>query len=140
MIEINKIDMVNFIDKNTKKPILKLNDVKNTSIEQKCEVIYKHKFKDIMERKVKKYECSLDFSTDTIDKLIKVFGADLLYIPGTYDIQYKKRILVKRHKKKRINKKWNKKYGYMFKIVTANTKGWKLICDTDGEVILEKEI
>lgn len=28
MIEINKIDMVNFIDKNTKKSILKLNDVK----------------------------------------------------------------------------------------------------------------
>lgn len=28
MIEINKIDMVNFIDKNTKKLILKLNDVK----------------------------------------------------------------------------------------------------------------
>ena len=32
MIERNRIDMVNFIDKNTKKSILKLNDVKNTSI------------------------------------------------------------------------------------------------------------
>lgn len=45
MIEINKIDMVNFIDKNTKKSILKLNDVKNTSIHQKCETVCNYTLK-----------------------------------------------------------------------------------------------
>ena len=36
----------------------------------------------------------------------------------------------RKHKKKRINKKWAKRYGY--KCVTKTTKGWKLKTYKDG--------
>lgn len=39
-------------------------------------------------------------------------------------------VQVRKHKKKRINKKWAKRYGY--KCVTKTTKGWKLKTYTDG--------
>ena len=36
------------------------------------------------------------------------------------------------HKKKRINKKWLKRYGY--KQISVESKGWKMKADTDGNV------
>ena len=36
----------------------------------------------------------------------------------------------KTHKKKRINKKWAKRYGY--KQIVVNSKGWKIKNNTDG--------
>lgn len=53
-----------------------------------------------------------------IDKLLKIF------------IQYLKTVQAKKHKKKRINKKWIKRYGYKQK--WFNSKGWKLKSYKDG--------
>lgn len=36
------------------------------------------------------------------------------------------------HKKKRINKKWAKRYGY--KQVVVDSKGWKIKNNTDGSI------
>ena len=47
-----------------------------------------------------------------------------------YDIDYSVYVQVRRHKKKRINKKWAKRYGY--KCVTRTTKGWNLKTYGDG--------
>ena len=150
MIEINKIDMVNFIDKNTKKSILKLNDVKNTSIHQKCETVCNYTLKGECKCINKKYESYLSFVTNkfNMDLLmkVKVLSAEVSHAQDSYCIQSKrlvkvKRIIkIKRHRKKRINKKLNKKYGHIFKMEFVNDKNYKLMCDPDGKVIVEKEI
>lgn len=56
-------------------------------------------------------------------------------MPDKYDIDYSVYVQVRKHKKKRINKKWAKRYGY--KCVTKTTKGWKLkiYCDSSFEFI-----
>ena len=57
-------------------------------------------------------------------------GKEFLSFPLDYvedDLATKHR---RKHKKKRINKKWAKRYG--FKCVTKTTKGWKLKTYRDG--------
>lgn len=65
-----------------------------------------------------------------IDKLLKIFGVDISGKPDSYTIQYLKTVQAKKHKKKRINKKWIKRYGYKQK--WFNSKGWKLKCYKNG--------
>lgn len=65
-----------------------------------------------------------------IDKLLKIFGVDISRKPDSYTIQYSKNVQVRKHKKKRINKKWIKRYGY--KQIWFNSNGWKLKCYKDG--------
>lgn len=43
---------------------------------------------------------------------------------NTFDIQYTIMVQARKHKKKRINKKWLKRYGYKQQQMIAN--GWKL--------------
>lgn len=47
-----------------------------------------------------------------------------------YDIKYKKVVQARKHKKKRINKKWLKRYGH--RIITVTSKGWELTTNADG--------
>lgn len=51
-------------------------------------------------------------------------------MPDEYDIDYSIYVQARKHRKRRINKKWAKRYGY--KCVTKTTKGWKLKTYTDG--------
>ena len=44
--------------------------------------------------------------------------------PNTFDIQYTVMVQARRHRKKRINKKWLKRYGYKQQQMISN--GWKL--------------
>ena len=64
-----------------------------------------------------------------------------LFLPkklDTFDLQYTTMVQARRHRKKRINKKWLKRYGYKPKQIIS--KGWKI--DTyntqTGEVELVK--
>ena len=65
---------------------------------------------------------SLTIECDNInnDILSKLTGK----VPDKYDIALDVLVQRRKHKKKRINKKWAKRYG--FKCVTKTTKGWKL--------------
>lgn len=50
-----------------------------------------------------------------------------LFLPkktNTFDLQYNVMVQARRHKKRRINKKWLKRYGYKPQQVTS--KGWEL--------------
>ena len=47
-----------------------------------------------------------------------------------YDITYVKVVQARKHRKKRINKKWLKRYGY--KQIYVISKGWKMNMRTDG--------
>ena len=65
-------------------------------------------------------------------ELHKVLGIDTSNMPDAYDIQFIKFVQARKHKKRRINKKWLKRYGY--KQISVESKGWKMKADTDGNV------
>lgn len=56
--------------------------------------------------------------------LNKVIGIDESKLPDKYDVQISELIQKRKHKKKRINKKWAKRYGY--KQIMRKIKGWKI--------------
>lgn len=60
------------------------------------------------------------------------FGVDSSKLPDSYDIQFIKLVQARKHKKKRINKKWIKRYGYKQKLF--ETKGWKIKTYTDDGI------
>jgi hypothetical protein len=62
----------------------------------------------------------------------KILGLDIAQMPDSYDVQYVKIVQARKHKEKRINKKWLKRYGY--KTVIVNSKGWNVKTHTDGTV------
>ena len=61
------------------------------------------------------------------EDLLKQFTAPL---PEPYTIEYTKYIQARKHKKRRINKKWLKRYG--IKPIQVRTEGWELHTHTDG--------
>lgn len=75
---------------------------------------------------------TIDFTTDEKVDINKILGLDVAQMPDSYDIQYVKIVQARKHKKKRINKKWFKRYGY--KKVIVNSKGWNIKIHTDGTV------
>lgn len=80
---------------------------------------------------IKKGETTLSF-TSIIEKetLFKVLGVDISKTPDAYKIQVTKPVQRRKHKKKRINKKWLKKYGY--KILVDFRDGWHIKSYADG--------
>lgn len=80
---------------------------------------------------IKKGETTLSF-TSTIEKktLFKVLGVDISKTPDAYKISFTKPVQGRKHKKKRINKKWLKKYGY--KILADFRDGWHIKSYADG--------
>lgn len=80
---------------------------------------------------IKKGETTLSF-TSTIEKktLFKVLGVDISKTPDAYKISFTKPVQRRKHKKKRINKKWLKKYGY--KILVDFRDVWHIKSYADG--------
>lgn len=72
------------------------------------------------------------------NELYKTVGVDPSGIPDAYDVNIIKFVSIRRHKKKRINKKWNKKYGIKYRLSTVTVKGWKLKTYQDGTIEFEK--
>lgn len=79
----------------------------------------------------------LTFETTNVD-IDTLLGTDKANMPDTYDLTYTKVVQCRRHKKKRINKKWAKRYGY--KVVDVETKGWELSTYRDGTFEFRKDI
>ena len=73
---------------------------------------------------------TFDLKTDHTDELKQIFAVDMSNISDAYDIQFVKIVQARKHRKKRINKKWLKKYGV--KQIHVSSKGWKLHTHTDG--------
>ena len=63
--------------------------------------------------RIKKGEMILSFA-NTIEKMVlfKALRFDMSKTPDAYKISVTKPVQRRKHKKKRINKKWLKKYGY----------------------------
>lgn len=84
----------------------------------------------------KSIEINMETSVDT-ETLYKMLGLDKAIFPNMYDVEFVQYVQKRKHKKKRINKKWLKKYGY--ETVMKKAKGWHMNVDTDGNVELIKE-
>lgn len=119
----------------TGEKIGELSDVREISVEVDNCVDYD----DAMENdEVKKWDVryspsktmTVTFPTNEPVDFCKLFECKPNSIPDGYDIQFMKVIQARKHKKKRINKKWLKKYGYKKMIVES--KGWKAEAYTDG--------
>lgn len=82
-------------------------------------------------KNMKKGETTLSFAS-TIEKetLFKVLGVDISKTPDAYKISVTKPVQRRKHKKRRINKKWLKKYGYKIQIDLGD--GWYIKSYTDG--------
>lgn len=72
---------------------------------------------------------SIDVSMGAMS-LISLIGVDVSNAPDKYNFQIMKVKQTRKHKKKRINKKWIKRYGY--KQILVDSKGWKLKTHTNG--------
>lgn len=79
----------------------------------------------------------LTFETANVD-IDTLLGIDKTNMPDTYDLTHTKVVQCRRHKKKRINKKWAKRYGY--KTVDVVVKGWQLSTYRDGTFEFKKEL
>ena len=79
------------------------------------------------------YEISFNTDNPANNDLKKALGFDRSDLPDAYDVQFVKVVQARKHKKKRINKKWEKRYGY--KPITVTCKGWQMESFADGDVV-----
>ena len=125
-----------FFDMETGENLGQIENIKEISITRFSEIEEEHnKYGDInwFNYKNEEYTMSVDFGKEIdTNELHKVLGVDVSNMPDAYDIQFIKFVQARKHKKKRINKKWLKRYGYKQMIVES--KGWKVKTDTDGNV------
>lgn len=72
-----------------------------------------------------------------MNKFYSLLGVDVSKMPDSYDVQFLKVVQVRKHKKRRINKKWVKRYGY--KTIKVISKGWKIHSGSNGTVEFIKD-
>ncbi len=79
----------------------------------------------------------LELSIDEPYDIQSLIGIDMAKFPDKYSIEYVEVVQARKHRKKRINKKWAKRYGY--KYIKKKTKGWELHTYTDGSFEFKKD-
>ena len=128
--------VMNFFNTDTGENLGQIKDIKEISMSHSCETEEEHnKHGDInwFKYKNEEYSMSVDFGKEIdTNELNKILGIDTSNMPDAYDIQYIKIVQARKHKKRRINKKWLKKYGV--KQILVESKGWKVKTDTEGNV------
>lgn len=119
--------MNNFYIKNTETGILTpISEISNFTDVDQYEVNTKYKCPEFRNE-----EATLEFNlAQDLDIFGNIFGIDMSKKPDAYIISFTKPVQNRKHKKKRINKKWAKRYGYHTE--TFYSKGWKLHASPDG--------
>lgn len=126
---------VSFYNEDTNECISDFNDIEeiNFTCESRIDCVYGKYNRKLSEFKYDPTYCiTFEPNNPVSEDFYKILGIDKTNIPDAYDIRITKFIQVRKHKKKRINKKWIKRYGY--KQVMVNCKGYNIKCDTDGNV------
>ena len=127
---------MNFFDTETGENLGQVENIKEISMSHFSETEEEHnKHGDInwFKYKNEEYTMSVDFDKEIdTNELHKILGIDVSNMADAYDIQFIKFVQARKHKKRRINKKWLKKYGYKQMIIES--KGWKMKTDTDGNI------
>lgn len=127
-------------NKETGKELMKLDDIEDIKLE--TNTLYESRY-DKEEHKLNNRltsgSCEMTFNCDTTAlNLDALFGIDLAQKPDAYDISFIKIIQCRKHKNKRINKKWAKRYGY--RQVEVVSKGWQINTYTDGSFEFKKNM
>lgn len=130
--------IINFFDTKTGENLGQVEDIEEVNMTSGCQIDYaRDKHGNILTRCVHDPTYEFTFNADKpIDIEDKILGIDIANMPDAYDIQFIKFVQARKHKKRRINKKWLKRYGY--KQITVESKGWKMKTDTNGNVELIK--
>lgn len=143
MISIPLKDMecsvVKIFDTETGENLGQINDIKSVKMASEYETVHVQKdTKNILSFNYNpSYTITFDINEPiNTDELYKVLGVDTSNVPDAYDIQYVIIVQVRKHKKRRINKKWAKRYGY--KQVVVDSKGWNIKNNTDGSIEIVK--
>ena len=82
------------------------------------------------------FNAKTTWNEDMLNKLL--YNPQPVHKSPEFEMMIDGRVQVRRHRKKRINKKWAKRYGYKNGLVSNGR--WRLAeCDTrDGEFVFEK--
>ena len=132
--------VMNFFDTETDENLGQVEDIEEVNMTSECQIDYgRDKHGNILTRYVHNPTYEFTFNADKpidTEEFYKILGIDIANMPDAYDIQFIKFVQARKHKKRRINKKWLKRYGYKQMIVES--KGWKVKTDTDGNAELIK--
>lgn len=108
--------------------MFRLEDIRDVSIKSESNYEYNQKYQT---NNLKRMTTTMTIDMDKNIDIEALLGIDLSKVPDTCDIQYMKCVQKRIHKKKRINKKWLKKYGV--KMIPVASGGWKLNTYANGE-------
>ena len=122
---------MNFFDTETDENLGQLEDIEEVNMTSECQIDYG---RDV-HNPTYEFTFNADKPIDT-EEFYKILGIDIANMPDAYDVQFIKLVQARKNKKRRINKKWLKRYGYKQMIVES--KGWKVKTDTDGNAELIK--
>lgn len=129
---------LDIFDAETSEMIGRLEDVTSILIDSDSEDGYGYDPNEewFLRKRYSKKTCEISFNTDNPanNALKKILGFDRSNAPDAYDVQFIEAVQARKHKKKRINKKWEKRYGYK-PIAVATCKGWQMESFTDGDVV-----
>lgn len=129
--------VMNVLNTYTEEKLGQIDNIQNVDITVNRDMSYA---RDELGRNLLSFTCDepsyeMTFNADKpIDKkeFYKILGVDIAKTPDAYDIQFVKFVQARKHKKRRINKKWLKRYGYKQMIVES--KGWKIKCNMNGNI------
>ena len=131
--------VMNFFDTETGENLGQIEDIKEVNITTESETEYERDKHGKVLRSVNDSTYEFTFNADKpidTEEFYKILGIDIANMPDAYDVQFIKIVQARKHKKRRINKKWLKRYGYKQMIVES--KGWKMKTDADGNMELIK--
>lgn len=126
---------MNIFDTETGENIGQIEDIKEVNMTAKSEMEYVRDEDRVASRFIHNPTYEMTFNSDKpidTEEFYRVLGIDIANMPDAYDIQFVKFVQARKHKKRRINKKWLKRYGY--KQMLVESKGWKIKRDTNGNI------
>ena len=133
--------VMNVFDTDTKENLGQIKNIQDVSMTSEWKTDYaRDKQNNVVSRFVHDPTYTMTFNSDEpidTEEFYRVLGIDMANMPDAYDIQYVKFVQARKHKKRRINKKWLKRYGC--KQILVESKGWKIKHDTDGRVEFVKK-
>ena len=128
--------IINFFDTKTGENLGQVEDIEKVNMTSVCQIDYaRDKHGNILTRCVHDHTYEFTFNADKpidTEEFYKILGIDIANMPDAYDIQFIKFVQARKHKKRRINQKWLKRYGY--KQITVESKGWKMKTDANSNV------
>ena len=102
--------VMNFFDIETGENLGQVEDIKEVNMTSGCQIDYaRDKYGNILTRCVHDPTYEFTFNADKpidTEEFYKILGIDIANMPDSYDIQFIKFVQARKHKKRRINKRF----------------------------------